>query len=241
MTYRREEANPPDPAHPPQPPLADEPDDIEFNFVAIRLRFISDVTEAFNRLRNFQADPKDSVHMIFTKIDEDATACEQSGRTISREGALRFYNALPRAVKIEMDANYKVEEARRLAAGLPTMGRDQIRTIAAAAENTLQARTAEFRNFGLDPANNNVTNLILQPVARRVQILQGNSGQQQQQQSSGRQNSVPTRSNLPSGSTPSPTPSYSGRDDRACHTCGQTGHLMRHCPSKPTSSKVGHS
>ena len=66
------------------------------------------------------------------------------------------------------------------------MGRDQIRTIAAAAENTLQARTAEFRNFGLDPANNNVTNLILQPVARRVQILQGNSSQQEQQQSSRR-------------------------------------------------------
>ena len=100
MTYRREEANPPDPAHPPQPPLADEPDDIESFFVAIRLWFINDVTEAFNRPRNFQADLEDSVHMIFTKIDEDATACEQSEQTIPREGALRFYNALPRALKI---------------------------------------------------------------------------------------------------------------------------------------------
>ena len=71
MTYRREEANPPDPAHPPQPPLADEPDDIESFFVAIRLRFINDVSEAFNRLHNFQADLEESVHMIFTKIDED--------------------------------------------------------------------------------------------------------------------------------------------------------------------------
>ena len=75
--------------------------------------------------------------MIFTKINEDATTCEQSGRTIPREGALRFYNALPRAVKIEMDATYRAEEARRLAAGLPTMGRDQNRAIAAAAENTM--------------------------------------------------------------------------------------------------------
>ena len=70
-----------------------------------------------------------------------------------------------------MDVDYRADEARRLTAGLPPMGRDQIRTIVAAAENTLQARTAEFRNFGLAPANNNVTNLILQPVARRVQMI----------------------------------------------------------------------
>ena len=58
------------------------------------------------------------------KIDDAAMACEQSGRILTREGALSQYDDLPRAVKIEMDQANMAQEARREPAGLLPMRRE---------------------------------------------------------------------------------------------------------------------
>ena len=52
-TWRRQTAHPSDPAHPPLPPAAAEPNDIESLFTAIRLRFITNVSDAVDQLRSF--------------------------------------------------------------------------------------------------------------------------------------------------------------------------------------------